>query len=404
MKIVLAYSGGLDTSVALKWLKDHYSAEVIAFCANLGQIEPLDEITQKALSTGASNVYMEDMRDQYLSDFVFPALKASAAYEGRYLLAAPLARPLIARRLVEIAHQEKADAVAHGATGKGNDQVRFYSGIVAHDSGLQIIAPAIEWDLKSRDEEVDYAHRHGIPVAASAFSPYSVDTNIWGTSIECGPLDDLTAPPPENIYMLTRAPESAPAKPAEIAIGFERGVPVTLNGQRLDPVSLVSNLNSLGGEHGVGRIDIIENRLVGIKTRGIYESPAGTILHAAHRELEDLVLDRDTIHYKSGLGQRYAELVYYGLWYSPLRDALDAFVERTQERVTGTVTLRLHKGSLSVMRRESELAMYDIGLSTYDVRDSFDHRAGQGFSYVWSMPLRVAAKTSALFRRGASSD
>lgn len=393
MKIILAYSGGLDTSVALRWLQDHYSAEVIAFCADIGQLESLDNIREQAKNCGATKVYLEDLRGEYLKDFVFKALKANAAYEGRYLLAAPLGRPLIAKRLVEIAHLENADAVAHGATGKGNDQVRFYSSIVAHDPNLRIIAPVLEWEMKSREEEIEYAKKHNIPVAVSTSNPYSIDTNIWGTSIECGILDDFTTPPPDEVYLMTKAPLQAPEVPIEINIGFEQGIPIFLDGEFLHPLEMVLKLNELGAEHGVGRIDILENRLVGIKTRGIYESPAGVILHTAHRELEDLVLDRDTLHHKAFISQRYSELVYYGLWYSYLREAFDAFIEFTQTRVSGNIRLRLYKGSVIVLGRESKFALYDYGLSTYDIQDNFDHAAGQGFSYIWSMPLRVRAKS-----------
>jgi len=393
MKIVLAYSGGLDTSVALKWLQDKYSAEVIAFCANIGQFESLDTIGSKAKQIGASKVYIEDLREEYLREYVFKALKANVVYEGQYLLAAPLGRPLIAKRLVEIAQQEKANAVAHGATGKGNDQVRFYCSIAALNPDLQIIAPVIEWEMKSRDDEIEYARTHNIEIAVSAAKPYSIDTNIWGTSIECGVLDNIKLPPPNEVYQITTSPLLAPDEPHDVCIGFEQGIPVSLDGKVIPPIQLVSELNKLGSKHGVGRIDILENRVVGIKTRGIYESPAGAILHFAHKELENLVLDRDLLHYKAQVAQQYSELVYYGLWFSPLREALDVFVGYTQSRVNGCITLRLYKGNLIVLSRDSEYAMYDHSLSTYDVEDQFDHKAGHGFSYIWSMPLRVKSKT-----------
>lgn len=389
MKIVLAYSGGLDTSVALKWLQDHYSAEVIAFCANIGQYEDIKEIESKAINTGASKVYLEDLRQEYLQNYVFKALKAHAAYEGKYLLAAPLGRPLIAKRMVEIAHLEGADAVAHGATGKGNDQVRFYTSVVAHDPNLRVIAPVIEWEMKSRDDEIEYAKKHGINIPVTSASPYSIDTNIWGTSIECGALDDVTSPPPDDVYQITRSPLDAPNSPVDISIGFRNGSPISVDGEEMDSVKLVSLLNDIGKEHGVGRVDIIENRLVGIKTRGVYESPAGSILHLAHRELENLVLDRETLHFKEMISQRYSELVYYGQWFSDLRESFDAFIDHTQKYVEGDVAVRLFKGSVTIMGRKSEHAMYDHKLSTYDTQDIFDHKAGQGFSYIWSMPLRV---------------
>ncbi|MBN3950380.1 MAG: argininosuccinate synthase [Nostoc sp. NMS7] len=393
MKIVLAYSGGLDTSVALKWLQDRYSAEVIAFCANMGQFELLEAIEAKAQKIGASKVYLEDLREEYLGEYAFKALKANAAYEDNYLLAAPLGRPLIAKRLVEIAHQEKADAVAHGATGKGNDQVRFYSSITALDPTLRIIAPVIEWEMKSRNDEIEYAEKHNIDISISVDKPYSIDTNLWGTSIECGTLDDIKSSPPDAIYQITTSPLLAPNEPCDIAIGFAQGIPISLNDQSLAPVELITQLNEIGSKHGVGRIDILENRVVGIKTRGVYESPAGAILHYAHKELEKLVLDRDLLHYKAQVAQTYSKLVYYGLWFSPLRKALDAFIDDTQSRVTGSITLRLYKGNIIILSRDSQYAMYDYSLSTYDVEDQFEHQAGQGFSYIWSMPLRVKAKT-----------
>ena len=394
MKIVLAYSGGLDTSVALKWLQDHYSAEVIAFCANIGQYDDLEEIESKAIKTGASKVYMEDLRDEYLRNYVFRALRANAAYEGKYLLAAPLGRPLIAKRMVEIAHSEGANAIAHGATGKGNDQVRFYTSVVAQDPNLRVIAPVIEWEMKSRDDEIEYAKKNGINIPVTSASPYSIDTNIWGTSVECGVLDDVTLPPPEEVFQITKSPLEAPNSPVEIGIGFLNGSPISIDGEEMDPVKLVSLLNDIGKEHGVGRIDIIENRLVGIKTRGIYESPAGTILHLAHRELENLVLDRETLHFKEQISQRYSELVYYGQWFSNLRESFDAFVDHTQQNVEGDVTVRLYKGGVTILSRKSDHAMYDYKLSTYDTQDVFDHKAGQGFSYVWSMPNRVRPKSN----------
>ena len=390
MRIVLAYSGGLDTSVALKWLKERYDAEVIAFCADIGQSDDLRQIEAKAYATGAAQVFVEDMREEFLVDFCFPALRAGAAYENQYLLAAPLGRPLIAKRMVEIAHSEGASAVAHGATGKGNDQVRFYSTVVALDPTLQILSPLMDWEMKSRDDEIAYAAKHNIPVSITQAKPYSIDTNIWGSSIECGPLDDLTLPPAEDVYQLTLPPEQAPDEPITVKIEFEQGTPVSLDGDRCGVVELVRRLNELGSAHAVGRIDILENRVVGIKTRGVYESPAATILHVGHREIENLVLDRDTLHFKAMVAQKYSELVYYGLWFSPLREALDAFIGHTQERVTGQVELRLFKSGVSVVSRRSPHSMYDLSFSTYERGDIFDHSSGKGFAYIWSMPLRLA--------------
>jgi len=391
MKIVLAYSGGLDTSVALKWLQDRYSAEVIAFCANIGQFEDMGQIEEKAWKTGASKVYVEDLRHEFILEYAFRALRAHAAYEGKYLLAAPLGRPLIAKRMVEIALAEGADAVAHGATGKGNDQVRFYSSIVALAANLPVIAPVIEWEMRSRADEIAYARQHGIAIPLSDDKLYSIDTNIWGTSIECGPLDDLSLAPAAEVYQITTPPAKAPETSEDVTIGFDEGVPTSLNGRICDPLELVETLNELAGRHGIGRIDILENRLVGIKTRGVYESPAGTVLHMAHRELENLVLDRDTLHFKEMISQKYSELVYYGLWFSRLRRSLDAFIDGDQKRVTGEVSLRLYKGTATVLSRESCLGMYNPSLSTYDAHNTFEQSAGRGFCYIWSMPQRVAA-------------
>jgi argininosuccinate synthase len=390
MRIVLAYSGGLDTSVALRWLKERYDAEIIAFCADIGQSEDLRQIEAKAYATGAAKVFLEDMREEFLVDFCFPALRAGAAYENQYLLAAPLGRPLIAKRMVEIARAEDANAVAHGATGKGNDQVRFYSSVIALDPDMQVLSPVIDWEMKSRAEEIAYAIEHDIPVPVSQAKPYSIDTNIWGSSIECGPLDDIALSPPEDVYQLTVSPEKAPDEPINLVLEFEQGTPTSLDGERCGAVELITRLNELGGAHAVGRIDILENRVVGIKTRGIYESPAATILHVAHREIENLVLDRDTLHFKAMIAQKYSELVYYGLWFSPLREALEAFIAETQKRVTGNIELRLYKSGINVVSRSSPNSMYDLDFSTYEHGDIFDHSSGKGFSYVWSMPLRLA--------------
>ena len=393
MRIVLAYSGGLDTSVALPWLRERYGAEVIAYCANLGQPGDLEEVARKARKAGAAKVIVEDVRETYVRDYVFPALKAGAVYEGRYLMAAPLGRPLIGKRLVEIANAEHAQAVAHGSTGKGNDQVRFYAAAVAHDPGIRVIGPAMEWELGSREAEIAYALRHGIEVEATSSSPFSKDGSLWGTSTECGPLDDPAWTPDEGVFQLTASPRDAPDKPQRLTIEFEAGVPTGVDGEPLDPVTLVERLNAVAGRHGIGRVDVVENSLLGIKSRAIYESPAGTLLHLAHRELEDLVIDRDTLHYKAGVARTYAELVYYGLWFSPLREALDAFVDATQARVAGSISLELYKGRATVVSRASEAAMYSPSLSAHDERDSFEHRLGEGFSYVWSMPLRLRALT-----------
>jgi argininosuccinate synthase len=389
MKIVLAYSGGLDTSVALKWLADTYKAQVIAFCADIGQKEDLKAVAEKARRTGASKVFVEDLREYFLTEYAFRSLAAGAKYEGDYLLAAPLSRPLIAERAIKVALAEDADAVAHGATGKGNDQVRFYSSFVALAPELKVLAPVIDWEMKSRDDEIQYAIKHNIPISQKEGPDYSIDTNIWGSSIECGPLDDVAQAPPEEVYQLTQPPSKTGLSPEEVSIGFKAGRPVSLNGHELPPVALVTRLNELASRHGVGRIDIIENRVVGIKTRGIYECPAGTVLHLAHRELEKLVLDRDTFHLKTTLGDRYATLIYDGLWFSPLRYALDQFVDYTQRRVTGTITVQLANGQVIVRTRRSPFALYSNSLSTYGAGDTFNHSAGRGFAYVKGLPLSL---------------
>jgi argininosuccinate synthase len=392
MKIILAYSGGLDTSVALHWLGINYNAEVIAFCADVGQRADFPSIRQKAEACGASKVYIEDRREDYIINYVYKALQANAAYEGRYLLAAPLSRPLIAKRLVEIAHSEGATAVAHGSTGKGNDQVRFYGGVMAHDPSLQVIAPAIEWQLKSREDEIAYAIEHDIDIPVTRERPFSLDGSIWGGSTECGIIDDYSIPPPESAYQLTCSPENADDSPIDLSISFHQGIPVTLNGIYLTPIELISTLNQLGGKAGIGRVDIVENSLLGIKSRAVYESPAGCILHRAHQELESITLDRDTAHYKMVVSAKYAELVYYGQWFSSLRLALQSFVETTQCVVCGSVRLRIYKGNIIVLGRESELALYDSSLSSHDNDDRFDHISGQGFAYIWSLPQRIQVK------------
>ncbi|MGJ6967052.1 argininosuccinate synthase [Streptosporangium sp. G11] len=392
MKIVLAYSGGLDTSVALHWLKRRHDAEIIAFCADIGQLESLETVRERALRTGASKVYMEPLTDRYLRDFALPALQAHARYENKYLLAAPLSRPLIAQRMVEIAHAEGADAVAHGATGKGNDQVRFFTGVTALDPGLRVLAPVIDWELTAREAEIAYAREHGIEVSVSKENPYSIDTNIWGTSIECGELDDIDRPPPGHAWQLTTDPKAAPDLAELVTVGFEAGIPVSLDGDKLELADLVARLTAIAARHGVGRVDIVESRIVGFKTRGIYEAPAATVLMAAHEELEAIVLDRETLHHKQGLAQRYAELAYYGYWFSDLRRALDGFVSTLQPQVTGEVTVELYKGTCSIVSRRSPNSRYSDSLATYEAGDTFDHGAGAGFAYVWSLPLRGSSR------------
>jgi len=391
-KIVLAYSGGLDTSVILSYLKEKYQAEVITYTANLGQGESLTSIEEKAKRTGASKVYVEDVREEFSSNYVLPALQAGALYEGRYPLATALARPLITRKLIKVAEKEKAEAIAHGCSGKGNDQVRFEVTAKALNPEIMILAPVREWELKSREEEIEYARKHNIPVEITEKAPYSIDRNLWGVSIECGILENPWEEPPSDAYQLTKSPEEAPDKPTYIEIEFKRGVPTGLDGESYKLVDLIEKLNRIGGENGVGRIDLIENRLVGIKSREIYEAPAAVILHLAHRELERLILDKDTLHFKELVSQRYSELVYDGLWESPLRKALDAFVRETQKELSGTVRIKLFKGSCEVVGRKSPYSLYDEKLATYTKEDIFDQKASRGFIHIWGLPLRTVAK------------
>jgi argininosuccinate synthase len=391
-KVVLAYSGGLDTSVIIKWLMEKLKCEVIALICDLGQNENTESIRRKALASGASKAFVRQVAAEFLSDFCLPALQAQAIYEQKYLLATALGRPLIAKHLVEIARQEGAEAVAHGSTGKGNDQVRFDVSVMALDAGLQIIAPVRSWEFKSRREEMEYAQKHNIPVEATVEKPYSIDRNIWGISIECGVLEDPWQEPPEDIYQLTNSPAAAPDEAEYLELDFERGVPTALNGEQLSFIKLVEQLNAQGGKHGIGRVDLLENRLVGIKSREIYEAPAATILYSAHAELERLVLERETSHFKQILSQRYSQLIYNGWWFSPLREALDAFFGQVQQAVSGRVRLKLHKGQAYVVGRQSPNSLYDFSLATYDKEDAFDHLSGEAFCKLWGMPLKVAAQ------------
>ncbi len=391
-KIVVAYSGGLDTSVILFYLKEKYKAEVITYTANLGQGERLDSIKEKAKTTGASRAYVEDVREEFCNHYVFPALKAGALYEERYPLATALARPLITKGLVRIASEEGADAIAHGCTGKGNDQVRFELTAQALSPELIILAPMREWELRSREEEVRYAQKNNIPVETTEEKPYSIDRNLWGVSIECGTLEDPWREPPADAYQITCSPEDAPDKATYMEIEFREGVPIKLNGGALPPHLLIEELNKKGGENGVGRIDMVENRLVGIKSREIYEAPAATILHAAHHELEKLNLDKDTHHFKGIISSRYAELVYNGLWLSPLRQALDSFVDETQKFISGRVRVRLYKGTCQVVGRESPHSLYEKRLATYTEEDIFDQKASKGFIEIWGLPLKTLAR------------
>ncbi|MGC8839650.1 MAG: argininosuccinate synthase [Anaerolineae bacterium] len=390
-KVVLAYSGGLDTSIIVPWLRENYGCEVITFTADIGQEEELEGLEAKALASGASKAYIEDLREQFLTEFVFPTLQAGAVYEREYLLGTSFARPLIARRQVEIAELEGADAVAHGCTGKGNDQVRFELTYKAFNPHLTVIAPWREWHIRSREDALAYAQAHGIPVAATAKKIYSRDRNLWHLSHEGGDLEDPWKEPPEDVYVLTRSPAEAPDEPAYVVISFEKGVPVALDGKPMGPVDLVSTLNRLGGLHGVGRVDLVENRLVGMKSRGVYETPGGTILHIAHQALETLTLDRETLHYKDVVAQRFAELVYYGQWFTPLREALSAFVAKTQETVTGDVRVKLYKGNCTVVGRRSPFSLYREDFATFGQDDVYDQKEAQGFINLFGLPLKVRA-------------
>jgi argininosuccinate synthase len=391
-KIVLLYSGGLDTSIMIPWLRENYRCEVIAMCADLGQGEELKGLRKKALATGASKVYIEDLRTEFITDYIYPTLRAGAVYEGSYLLGTSFARPLIAKRAVEIAHRERAYAVAHGATGKGNDQVRFELTVMALDPALAIISPWKDplWKLRSREECIAYARKHGVPIAQSKKRIYSEDRNIWHISHEGGVLEDPGKEPPDNVYTLTSTVEKAPRKAGYVTISFVQGTPVAVDGTKRSPIELLTTLNRLGARHAVGHVDMVENRLVGIKSRGVYETPGGTILYAAHRELECLVLDRDTMHLKESLAIRYAELVYYGQWFSALRGALDAFVSFTQKNVSGTVRLKLYKGNVTPAGARADRSLYLTDLASFTDSPLYDRKDATGFIRLFGLPMKVA--------------
>lgn len=390
-KVVLAYSGGLDTSCIVRWLTDQ-GYDVICFMADLGQGlgkgEDISAVEKRAFAAGAKKVYVKDLQDEFIDDYIVLSLKAGAIYEGKYLLATALGRPLIAKALVDIAHKEKAIAVAHGCTGKGNDQVRLEVGVGTLDPKLEIIAPVRDWEFKSREEEIEYAQQNNIPIDVTKKKPYSIDRNIWGISIESGILEDLEQEPPEDAYLITKSPTGSLSYPKYIEIFFEKGVPKKIDGKVIKLKSLITLLNELGGTYGVGRTDMIENRLVGIKSREIYEAPAATILHTAHKELEALVLDRELAHFKEMISQKYSELIYYGLWFSPLKEALDKFIEETQKHVTGVIKLKLFKGSCVVVGRKSHHSLYRKELATYGKEDKFNQKLAEGFIRIWGMPYR----------------
>lgn len=394
-RIALAFSGGLDTSVMIKWLQENYNAEIVTVSGDLGQEKELKGIREKAFALGAVAAYEVDLKEEFVKDFAFHALKAGALYEGLYPLATALGRPLLGKALVEVAKKENCTIVAHGCTGKGNDQVRFEAAIWGIAPDLKVIAPVRNWEFKSREDEMAYCAERGIAVAATKASPYSIDENIWGTSIECGVLEDPTVAPPEDAYQRTLSAEDAPSESSSVSIVFERGIPVAINGEKIEPVELLRKLNRIAGENGIGRLDLIENRLVGIKSREIYEAPAATLLHFAHRELERLTLDKWTARYKEQMSPSYAELIYNGLWYTPLRESMDAFIDETQKRVTGTVVVKVYKGTMRIMSRSSEYSLYDQALASYTSEDTFDHSAGEGFSKIFSLPLRTIARSKA---------
>jgi argininosuccinate synthase len=390
-RIVLAYSGGLDTSIAIPWLAETYGAEVIAATLDLGQGRELEAVRERAIAAGAVRAHVLDVREEFAQDYILPALQCGAIYEGGYPLATALGRPLIARKLVEIARIECATAIAHGCTGKGNDQVRIDVAARALEPGMRVIAPARVWNM-TRPDEIAYAATRGIPVPVTVKSPYSTDANLWGRSIECGVLEDPWVEPPEDVYSLTKGPDQCPDEPACVEIEFARGVPTHVNGIAMTLTEVIECLATIAGAHGVGRIDLVENRLVGIKSREIYEAPAAVVLHAAHRELEGLVIPRDLERTKRELAVKYADLVYNGLWFSPVRQAIDAFVASFQERVTGAVRLKLFKGHCSVVGRKSVFALYDHALATYDAGDQFDHSAAEGFIKIWGLPIETVAR------------
>jgi argininosuccinate synthase len=396
-KVVLAYSGGVDTTVCIPYLKEEWGVkEVITLAADLGQGDELEPIQKKALKYGAVESLVEDATESFVTDYAFPAIQANTLYENRYPLSTALARPLIAKLLVEAAEKYGADAVAHGCTGKGNDQVRFDLGIMALNPNLKVLAPAREWGM-SREEAISYGEKFGLEFPVKKSSPFSIDRNLLGRSIEAGPLENPMTEPPEEIFVMTRAISNTPDQPEYVTIGFEQGIPISINGEKLAPVALISQLNETVGKHGIGRIDLIENRVVGIKSREIYEAPALLVLIHAHRDLESLTLTGDITQYKRGIEQTYGELIYRGLWYSPLKEALDGFIQKTQERVSGEVRIKLFKGNATIVGRQSDNSLYAPDLATYGADDQFDHKAAEGFIYIWGLPTRVwSQKTRSL--------
>jgi argininosuccinate synthase len=388
-KIVLAYSGGLDTSVMLRWLKEHYGCEVVCYCADVGQGEELAGLEAKARETGASKLYIEDLREEFVREYVWTAVKANAVYEGVYLLGTSLARPVIAKRQIQIAQQEGADAVAHGATGKGNDQVRFELTYYALQPNIKVIAPWREWEFKGRTDLIAYAKQHNIPVTATQEKPYSTDANLMHISYEGGILEDPWAEPPENIFQLTRSPENAKGEAEYVELSFERGEPVAIDGRKLGPVELLESVNRLGGEHGIGRVDLVENRFVGMKSRGVYETPGVTILQAAHRALESITMDREVMHLRDSLAVKFAEIVYYGFWFAPESVLMRRLIDQTQENVTGDVRLKLYRGNVVVVGRRSPRSLYDEKIATFEADTVYNQRDAEGFIKLNALRLRL---------------
>ncbi|OPJ61213.1 argininosuccinate synthase [Clostridium oryzae] len=390
-KVVLAYSGGLDTSIIVPWLKENYDCEVIAVCADVGQGDDMDQVKEKAIKSGADKIYVENLQEEFVTEYLYNAIKSGAKYEGRYLLGTSFARPSIAKRLVEIAHKEGAKYICHGCTGKGNDQVRFETGIACFDPDIKIIAPWRIWDIKSREDAIDYAAKKGIEVPVTKEKIYSMDKNLWHLSHEGGDLEEPTNEHKKEMYQMTVHPEDAPDKPEYVEIYFEKGVPLKINGEKLSPVALIEEANKIAGRNGVGVIDIIENRLVGMKSRGVYETPGGTLLYEAHDYLEMITIDKQTSHFKQVVAVKYADLVYDGLWFTELREALDAFIDVTQKNVTGTVKLKLYKGSMMVASIDAANPLYDEGISSFGASELYDHKDSAGFIKLFSLPYKIRA-------------
>jgi len=390
-KVVLAYSGGLDTSVIIRWLLDTYGCEVVAFAADLGQGEELEPLREKAIKTGASKIYIEDLREEFVREYVFPMLRANAIYESVYMLGTSIARPLIAKKQIEVAKKEGADAVSHGCTGKGNDQVRFELTYFAHEPGIKIIAPWREWSFTGRRDLIDYAKKNNIPVSATVDKPYSMDRNLLHLSFEGGILEDPWREPPAEMFLLTKSPEKAPDKPTYVEIAYEKGDPAAVDGQPLSPAKLLARLNEIGGENGIGRVDIVENRYVGMKCRGVYETPGGTILHAAHRAVESITLDREVLHLRDSLIPRIAELIYYGYWFSPEMEMLRAMVDQTQQDVCGVARLKLYKGTCTVVGRKSDRSLYNPEFATFEKDTVYRQKDAEGFIRLNALRLRIRA-------------